>query len=99
MKKLSYVTINDTSFIPGYNTHQMINAFRESFNWSGISEKSQKQIENNLFCFGYISTDQVALILQENGDITKAQYELGMKKLNEAKAKAKLNAMYGIKEG
>jgi len=96
MKKLNYVDINNRPFIPEYHIRQMINTYRESFKWSGISEKSQKQIENNLFCYGAISTDQVALILQENGDITKTQYELGMKKLNETKAK--LNAMYGIKE-
>lgn len=96
MKKLNYVSTNETSFIPGYNTRQVIECFRHSFAWTGLSAESQKQIENNLFCFGMISTDQVALILQENGDISKPQYELGMKKLNEAKAK--LNAMYGIKE-
>lgn len=96
MKKLNYASISETCFIPGYQTRQLLDMFRQSFTWTGISAESQKQIENNLFCFGSISSDQLALILQENGDISKAQYELGMKKLNEAKAK--LNAMYGIKE-
>ena len=94
MKTLNYVTMNATGFMPGFTVHQLIGHFRESFRWSGLSPESQKQIENNVYCFGSITTEQVGLILMENGDITKAQYELGMKRLNEAKAK--LNAVYGV---